>query len=87
MMKYEFHTTDGKTCCSSDDITLLCASCRAAAMTTDDPPTDPRLVQMARFRDQLRADALTAALLPSSSAHLTPPDPYRIAIAKMKETP
>ena len=38
-MRYHFRTVDGHTCCSSDDVRLLCDRCRARARNQEERKT------------------------------------------------
>jgi len=50
-MKYEFRTSEGRTCCKSDDVEHLCPKCRAAASDVYSNPPDPYREATAKLRE------------------------------------
>jgi hypothetical protein len=81
-MRYEFRTADGRTCCRTDRIDMLCPRCRPKATEVDRQPPDAYAVALAargcvsRSLKELGADY---------NPYGTPPDPYAMALAARKE--
>jgi hypothetical protein len=81
-MRYEFRTSDGKTCCSTDNPDYLCRACKQRlARMASDLPRDANGVP-----DPYRIPPVTPTRLgPTYQPYGTPPDPYAIALQKQKE--
>jgi hypothetical protein len=72
-MRYKFTAANGRTCCHTDDLSLLCARCRARAQNNV-PPQPPDLLTAVRAARQSPAGAVASTqtiLAPAPARHAT----------------
>jgi hypothetical protein len=82
-MQYEFRTTDGRVCCSGDDVSVLCDTCKERAARQHATGTTDEHDPLASYRPGMKPRTVTRSS--SEDVYRNPPDGYKLALERQRE--